>query len=164
MKGGVEADEGGGIRENQRVREIDERENREHEKRAKGEEGEVESGKGGDEKELRGSGMENDRDGKEGKKEKGSKRGGTGEGECREKNKGSGKEDRDEGKTGKKRNILIRGMEVRKGRRKKMAEKTMERIGAKVSIEVVRRIGGGREKDKETVLVRLGNEEQRREV
>lgn len=65
---------------------------------------------------------------------------------------------------GKRRNILIRGMKVREGRRKEMVEETMERIGAKVSVEEVRKIGEDKEKDRETVLVRLGNEEQRREV
>lgn len=63
----------------------------------------------------------------------------------------------------KRRNILIKGMEVREERRKEM-EETMERIRAKVSVEEVRRIGGDKEKDRETVLVRLENEEQRREV
>lgn len=52
MEGGVKADEGRGKKGNQREREIDEGENRKHEKRAKGEEEEVENEKGGDEKEL----------------------------------------------------------------------------------------------------------------
>lgn len=35
---------------------------------------------------------------------------------------------------GKRRNILIRWIEVREGRRKEMVEETMERIGAKISV------------------------------
>lgn len=64
----------------------------------------------------------------------------------------------------KRKNVIIREMEVSEGRRKEMAEEIIKRTGAKVSIEEVKRIGGDREKDRETVLVRLGSEEQRREV
>lgn len=64
---------------------------------------------------------------------------------------------------GKKKNVITKEMEVSEGRRKEMAEEIIKRTGAKVSIEEVRRIGGDKEKDRETVLVRLGSEEQRRE-
>lgn len=64
----------------------------------------------------------------------------------------------------KRKNVIIREMEVSEGRRKEMAEEIIKRTEAKVSIEEVKRIGGDREKDREIMLVRLGSEEQRREV
>lgn len=55
-------------------------------------------------------------------------------------------------------NVLIKGMEVREGRRREAVEGILEKIGAKV------KVGGKRGEEGEMVVVRLENEEQRREV
>jgi len=61
-------------------------------------------------------------------------------------------------------NILIRGLEVEgEGERRKAVEEVLEKIGAAVEVEEVRKIGRGEGKT-ETVWVRLKNEEQRSEV
>jgi len=61
-------------------------------------------------------------------------------------------------------NILIRGLEVEEeGKRRKAVEEVLEKIGAEVEVEEVRKIGRGEGKT-ETVWVRLKNEEQRNEV
>jgi len=59
-------------------------------------------------------------------------------------------------------NIIIRGLEVKEGKRREKVEEVMERIGARVKVEEVRKLGGGGLV--ETVWVRLEGEEQKREV
>jgi len=45
-----------------------------------------------------------------------------------------------------KKNITIRGLEVREGKRKEMVEDILENIGAKVKMEEVKKLGGGKGK------------------
>jgi len=61
------------------------------------------------------------------------------------------------------RNVIVRGIEVREGKRRETVEEVLERIGAKVKIEEVKKIGKGKGLI-ETVWVRLEGEEQKREV
>lgn len=62
-----------------------------------------------------------------------------------------------------KKNILIRGVKIKEEKRKEAVEEIMEVIGVRVTIEVVRKLRGG-EKEGELIWVRLGSEEQRKEV
>jgi len=61
------------------------------------------------------------------------------------------------------RNVIVRGIEVREGKRREAVEEIFERIGARVKIEEVKKLGKG-EGLIETVWVRLEGEEQKREV
>ncbi|KAL6421352.1 hypothetical protein ACFW04_014689 [Cataglyphis niger] len=61
-----------------------------------------------------------------------------------------------------KRNMLIKGVE--EGRRRVAVEELFDSIGIKVEIEEVRKIGGSVEEGREMMVVRLKNEDQRREV
>lgn len=64
-------------------------------------------------------------------------------------------------------NIIIRGMEVKEGRRKEVIEGIIKDIGADVRVKEIKRLGGEkieREKDRKMVWLRLEDEEQRREV
>ena len=58
-----------------------------------------------------------------------------------------------------KRNIVVRGLEVREGKRREEAEKLLKDIEAKVDIMEVKKVGEDREKGREIVVIRLGNEE-----
>ncbi|KAL6418757.1 hypothetical protein ACFW04_011804 [Cataglyphis niger] len=60
------------------------------------------------------------------------------------------------------RNILIKEMKVKEGRR--TAEELFDNIGVKEEIEEVRKIGGGVEGGSKMMVVRLKNEDQRREI
>ncbi|KAL6421075.1 hypothetical protein ACFW04_013599 [Cataglyphis niger] len=62
------------------------------------------------------------------------------------------------------RNVLIKGVEVKKGRRRVAVEELFDNIGVKAEIEEMRKIGGGVERGREMMVVRLKNEEQRRET
>lgn len=55
-------------------------------------------------------------------------------------------------------NIIIRGMEIREGKRKK-AEEILKILGAKTEIKEIRKIGEMIEKDGKMMLIKLGNEE-----
>jgi len=61
-------------------------------------------------------------------------------------------------------NIIIRGLEIKKGKRRETAEEILGMIGARVVVRQVIRIGGDKEKGREMVLVKLENEEQRWEI
>ncbi|KAL6418378.1 hypothetical protein ACFW04_012164 [Cataglyphis niger] len=61
-------------------------------------------------------------------------------------------------------NVLIKGVEVKKGRRRVAVEKLFESIEIKSEIEEVRKIVGGVEGGREMVVVKLKSEEQRTEV
>lgn len=52
-----------------------------------------------------------------------------------------------------KRNIIIKGVEVREGKREKAVEKIMRAIGVKVKVEEVRKIARDRNKVGELVMV-----------
>lgn len=62
------------------------------------------------------------------------------------------------------RNIVIRGVEVKEGKREEAVEEILECIGAKAKIEEVKRLGRGREGERKTIWVRFQNEEQKRVV
>lgn len=63
-----------------------------------------------------------------------------------------------------KKNILIRWLEMKERKRKKAVEKVLERMEVKVEIEEVKRMGGDKEKGRELVWVRLGDEAQKKKV
>lgn len=63
-----------------------------------------------------------------------------------------------------KKNILIRGLGMKEGKRRDAVEEMLERIEVKVEIEEVKRLGGDKDKRKELIWVRLGNEAQKRKV
>ncbi|KAL6420239.1 hypothetical protein ACFW04_014609 [Cataglyphis niger] len=62
-----------------------------------------------------------------------------------------------------KRNLLIKGVEVKEGRKRAAVEELFG-SGVKAEIEEMRKIGGSIEGGKEMMVVRLKNEDQRREV
>jgi len=64
----------------------------------------------------------------------------------------------------KRKNIIIRGVEVREGKRREAVEEILKIVGVKVEIKEVRRVRGINEKEGEMVLVKLGSEEQKGEV
>lgn len=55
-------------------------------------------------------------------------------------------------------NIIIRRVEIREGKRRK-AEEILKILGAKEKIKEIRRIGEMIEKDEKMMLIKLGNEE-----
>lgn len=55
-------------------------------------------------------------------------------------------------------NIIIRRMEIREGKRRKI-EEILKILGAKAKIKEIRRIGEMIEKDEKIMLIKLGNEE-----
>ncbi|KYN12099.1 hypothetical protein ALC57_15734 [Trachymyrmex cornetzi] len=62
------------------------------------------------------------------------------------------------------RNIIIKGIQVREGRREAV-EEILGEIGVKVEAKEIRKIGEGTERGKgEMLLIKLENEEQKREV
>lgn len=58
----------------------------------------------------------------------------------------------------KRRKNIIRGVEIREGKRKK-AEEILKILGAKAEIKEIRKIGEMIEKDGKMMLIKLGNEE-----
>ncbi|KAL6421643.1 hypothetical protein ACFW04_014561 [Cataglyphis niger] len=62
------------------------------------------------------------------------------------------------------RNVLIKGVEIKEGRRRVAVEELFDNIGVKAKIEEVRKIGGGLKKGREIIVVRLKSEKQKREV
>lgn len=63
-----------------------------------------------------------------------------------------------------KKNFIIKGLEVKDGKRSEAVEDLLERIGVKVGIKEAKRIGKNLEKEGEMVWVRLENEGQRKEI
>lgn len=63
-----------------------------------------------------------------------------------------------------KRNIIIKGLEVKEGKRREAVKETFKRIKMRAEIEEVKRLGGDKDKGREVVWVRLGNEVQKRKV
>lgn len=62
------------------------------------------------------------------------------------------------------RNIVIRGLKVREGRRREAVEEVLEKIGVEVEVKEIRRVESSTGEGREIVLVKLANEEQRREI
>lgn len=60
------------------------------------------------------------------------------------------------------RNSIVKGLEVKEGKKREIVENLLGDIGAEVKVEEISRVGGG--KGKEIWLVRLENDDQKREV
>lgn len=63
-----------------------------------------------------------------------------------------------------KKNIIMRGVEVKEEKRREAVERVLGMVGAKVDIQEVKRLRGDGDKEGEIILVKLGNEKQKREV
>lgn len=63
-----------------------------------------------------------------------------------------------------KRNVIIKGVEIKEGKRREAVEKVLEIIRARVEVREVKRIARDGDREGEMTLVRLGSEEQRKEV
>lgn len=61
-------------------------------------------------------------------------------------------------------NLIIRGIAVKEGKRKKAVEGALKEIGAEVTVKEIRGIGDMNRKGREMIWVRLEDEAQRREV
>lgn len=82
------------------------------------------------------------------------------EGKIKELEKGLERKERKE----KRKNIVIKGIKVKEGKRREVVEEMMKDIGMKVKIEEIRRLKGNEEGETEMIWVRLESEEQRREI
>jgi hypothetical protein len=60
-------------------------------------------------------------------------------------------------------NVIVKGLKVKEGKRLEAVEGLMKEIGAKVEVKEVWRVGAA-QNGEEMVVVRMGSEEQRREV
>lgn len=101
-----------------------------------------------------------EREGEEGRKTRGEKDNREMEDRMREIEGKLEKKERE----GRRKNIIIKGLEERKGKRRKAVEEVLRKIGVEIEMGEIKRIGGDREKGREMVMVKLGNEEQKREV
>lgn len=104
-------------------------------------------------------------EGKGEKKRKEKRKEGKGEGEemelrLKEIEKKMEKKEREE----RRKNLVIKGIEVKEGRKKKAVEGLMKDIGAEVKIEETWKIAEDRDKGREIVRIRIENEEKRREI
>lgn len=61
-------------------------------------------------------------------------------------------------------NVIVRGIEVKEGRKQEAVEKMLRVMEARVKIKEIRKLGGEKDKRWEIILMKLENEEQRREV
>lgn len=62
------------------------------------------------------------------------------------------------------RNIIMKEVKVKEGKRREAVEKVLGMVGAKIDILEVKRLKGDGDKEGEMVLVKLSNKEQKREV
>jgi len=62
------------------------------------------------------------------------------------------------------RNIIIKGAEVKEGKRREAAEEVIEAMGVKAEIEGVWKLGKGEREGREMILVKLKEESQRKEI
>jgi len=63
-----------------------------------------------------------------------------------------------------KRNLIIRGLEVKEGKRKEAVDELMKVIGVDTEIKEVWRVVAEKEKGKEMVGIRIENTEKRKEI
>lgn len=63
-----------------------------------------------------------------------------------------------------KKNIVIKGLEAKKGRRREAVEEILETIGVKAEVKEVKRVGNRIVEGREMVMVRLAKEEQKKEI
>jgi len=61
-------------------------------------------------------------------------------------------------------NVIIRGLEVKEGKRKEAVEKILKEIGVKMEVKKIWRISGDREKEREAVGVKIEEEGKRMEI
>jgi len=59
---------------------------------------------------------------------------------------------------------VIKGVEVKEGKRREAVHNVMERIGMRVGVEEVRYLAKEKEDNREMVMVKLESEEQKREI
>ncbi|GAB1869444.1 hypothetical protein CAJAP_10523 [Camponotus japonicus] len=102
-----------------------------------------------------GRGQKNHREGKEGRE--GSK-------DMKDRLKGIERKMELKEREDRRKNIIIRGLKVESGKRRKKVEELMKEIVARVDIVETKKIGEDREKGREMVWVRLRDEEQRGEI
>lgn len=62
------------------------------------------------------------------------------------------------------RNIVIRRLEIKEGKRKEEIEKVLDEMGMKEEVEEIRRMGSKGGERGEMVVVKLAKEEQKREI
>lgn len=62
------------------------------------------------------------------------------------------------------RNIIIKGIEKKENKRRKVVEGVLRDIGVRMEIGEIRRIRGDKEKVREMILTKLGNKEQKSDV
>ncbi|XP_067214178.1 uncharacterized protein [Linepithema humile] len=99
------------------------------------------------------------------KKREGKRKEGKGEGEkiklrLKEIEKKMERKEREE----RRKNLVIKGIEVKEGKRKEAVEGLMKDIGAEVKMEETWKIAEDRDKGREIVGIRIENEEKRREI
>jgi len=61
-------------------------------------------------------------------------------------------------------NVIIRGLEVKEGKRKEAVEEILKEIGVEVEVKEIWRISGDREKGREAVGVKIEEEGKRKEI
>lgn len=61
-------------------------------------------------------------------------------------------------------NVIVRRIEMKEGRKQEAVEKMLRIMEARVKIKEIRKLGGEKDKRWEIILMKLENEEQRREV
>lgn len=61
------------------------------------------------------------------------------------------------------RNVILKGVEVKDGKRKKAVEEILKVLKVKAEMEKIRRLGGEEGKNGEMLLVKLKGEEQKRD-
>jgi len=64
----------------------------------------------------------------------------------------------------KRRNVMIKGVEVKERERREAVEKIFEGIGVKVEVKEIRKIEEGTEREGGMLLIKLENEDQKREI
>lgn len=69
--------------------------------------------------------------------------------------------DRKKGKKGKEKNVIIRVIEVKEGRRKEAVEEIMKIIGVELKVDKVWKIAGERKIERETVGIRMEKKEKK---
>lgn len=68
-------------------------------------------------------------------------------------------ESKDKDREERRKNIVIEGMEEKEERRRQIVEGIIKDIGVEAEIEEIKKVGGDREKGRETVIVKLRREE-----
>lgn len=59
------------------------------------------------------------------------------------------------------RNIIIKGLEEREGKRMEVVERLLRDIGVSVKIKELKKIRGNKDKKKEMIVIKLGSKEQK---